>query len=307
MSEASSEFDLIRSISRQVLDNPRVPLGIGDDAAAVNTAPVTLVAADTLLEGRHFTIPEATPSLIGRKALAVNLSDFAAMAGTPLAAIVTVAHRRELGIEFAKELHDGLANLAAEFSVTIAGGDTNIWDGPLVVGVTLLGDRSGNRPVTRDGALPNDVVFVTGPLGGSLSSGRHLTFAPRVDEAAKLHARCDLHAMIDISDGLLADLGHICEASGVGCVLNASKIPIHPDVDATAEPRARLTSALSDGEDFELAFCVSRSDAESLRCAPIPGLTLYEVGQIVSGDHVGVLDNGGTKIPIPTAGWRHQW
>lgn len=306
MAEISGEFALIRSIRRQVEDNGRIPLGIGDDAAAVKTGSLTLVATDTLFEGRHFVIPDAAPGLIGRKALAVNLSDIAAMAGRPVAAFVTVGHRRDLGVKFAKELHEGLAVLADEYSVTIAGGDTNIWDGPLVVGVTLLGDPIGNSPVRRDGALPNDIIFVTGPLGGSLASGRHLTFTPRVAEAATLHSQAAIHAMIDISDGLLADLSHICQASGVGAVLKASAIPIHADVDA-GDARQRLSAALSDGEDFELAFCVGPSDAERLRANPIPGLMLHEVGRIITGDRVQVLDEDGAEIPFPTTGWRHRW
>lgn len=306
MPDSGGEFDLIAKIRRGTMPNPRVPLGIGDDCAIVATDASTLVATDTLLEGRHFTIDAATPRLIGRKALAVNLSDIAAMAGRPVAAFVSVAHHRLLGLKFAEELHAGLQELADEFGVTVAGGDTNVWDGPLVVGVTLLGDVVGDRAVTRGGARPDDIIFVTGPLGGSFRSGRHLSFTPRLAQAWRLHGEVELHAMIDISDGLLADLGHICEESGAGAVLDADSIPIHPDVDAAARPRDRLRAALSDGEDFELAFCVSPEDARRLRDQPPEGVSLHQVGRITEGG-IAVLDEDGTQIDFPAKGWVHRW
>ena len=309
MSDSAGEFDLIARIRRQAAASPRVPLGIGDDCALVSHARSagTLVAADMLLEGRHFTIETASPGLIGRKALAVNLSDMAAMAGRPVAAVVSVAHHRGYGFEFAEELHAGLNGMADEFGVAIAGGDTNSWDGPLVVGVTLLGDAIDGQAVTRGGARPGDIVFVTGPLGGSLRSGRHLTFTPRVAAALRLREDVALHAMIDISDGLLSDLGHICEESNLGAILNAEAVPIHSDVAEAACPEDRLAAALSDGEDFELAFCVNEADAERLRHDPPEGLQLYEVGRMIEGEGIVVIDSGGAPVDFPSTGWRHQW
>jgi thiamine-monophosphate kinase len=309
MEPRPGEFDLIAKIRSRATMDPRVPLGIGDDAAVL-AGPADgrwLVAADMLLEGRHFDVTTATAGQIGRKALAVNLSDIAAMAGRPLTAFVTVAHRRELGIAFAEDLHAGIAQHADEFDVTIAGGDTNVWDGPLVVSVTLLGEVVGSRVVPRSGAQVGDRVFVTGPLGGSLPSGRHLTFPPRVREALSLHAAVDLHAMIDISDGLLADLGHICAESHVGATLIAEGIPIAPAAKNCKDRRSPLEHALTDGEDFELAFCVGEADADRLRRGPPDGVAIFEVGEIAAGSGVSVHDAAGRRMTFASEGWVHRW
>lgn len=302
------EFDLIARLRRSTPADPRVPLGIGDDAALLAGTPGGwLVAADMLLEGRHFEGSTATPRLIGRKALAVNLSDIAAMAGRPVAAFVTVAHRRDYGLTFAEEIHAGLADLAREFDVVVAGGDTNIWDGPVVVSVMLLGEVVCGRPVTRAGAQPGDRIFVTGPLGGSLPSGRHLTFPPRVKEALALHAAVDLRAMIDVSDGLLADLSHIAGESGVAVRLSAEAIPVSDAARYVTDGRSPLDHALTDGEDFELAFCVSETDASRLRNAWPPGVTLFEVGEVLSGTGVTVTDAAGMPLNFSSPGWVHRW
>jgi thiamine-monophosphate kinase len=311
------EFDLIARLRTLAGKHPRVPLGIGDDAAIVGTSEEGrwLVAADMLLEGRHFDVASATARQIGRKALAVNLSDIAAMAGRPAAAFVTVAHRREYGILFAEELHAGIQELASEFNVAIAGGDTNVWDGPVVVSVTVIGEITGRGAVTRSGAREGDSIFVTGRLGGSLVTGRHLAFTPRVDEALKLHERYELHAMIDISDGLLADLNHICEESKVGAALSADAIPMHASVlsqDVTSAENAdqqtsALAHALTDGEDFELAFCIGEEDAERLREATPAREPPFFVGRIVAGAGVEVLDAAGKPLLFQQAGWVHRW
>lgn len=295
------EFELIARLRSVAGAHPRVPLGIGDDAAVIASASGErwLVAADMLLEGRHFDIGTATPRQIGRKALAVNLSDIAAMAGRPVAAFVTVAHRREYGVESAEELHAGIQQLASDFDVAVAGGDTNVWDGPVVVSVTLLGEIIGDRPVPRNGAQPGDSIFVTGRLGGSLASGRHLTFRPRVEEAAELHRRYHLNAMIDISDGLLADLTHICEESNIGATLFAESIPLNAS--------STLEEALTDGEDFELAFCVSEADAALLREATPPGEAPFYIGTIIEERGIEVVDGNGTRLNFESSGWVHRW
>jgi len=305
------EFDLISRLRQQAGDHPRVPLGIGDDAAVVASASGEgwLVAADMLLEGRHFDAGSATPRQIGRKALAVNLSDIASMAGRPVAAFVTVAHRRDYEVKFAEELHAGIQELANEFDVAVAGGDTNVWDGPVVVSVTVLGEVVGRGPVTRNGTKEGDSIFVTGRLGGSLDTGRHLTFTPRLREAVDLHEGYNLHAMIDVSDGLLADLNHICEESGVGATLFADAIPVHASVQtAQTHPRiAALTHALTDGEDFELVFCVGEEDAQRLRQTTPMGEPPYFIGRIVKGSSASVLDASGAALDFERAGWVHRW
>src|SRR5437773_134835 len=180
-----------------------------------------------LLEGSCFRLAEAGPRRVGRKAMAVNLSDIAAMAGLPVAAVVSLGLPRQGGLALAQELDAGLREMADAFGVAIIGGDTNSWDGPLVISVTLLGEPTGRSPVTRGGARPGDWLVVTGPLGGSIL-GKHLDFTPRIHEALALHRECDLHAMIDISDGLAADLHHLCAESHCGARLRAEAIPIAP-------------------------------------------------------------------------------
>ena len=177
-----------------------------------------LVTTDMLLEGSCFVLAEAGPRRVGRKAMAVNLSDVAAMAGRPMAAVVSVGLARDGGRSLAEDLYRGLREMADEFDTAIVGGDTNSWDGPLAISVTLFGEPTGRGPVTRSGARPGDWLLCTGTFGGSIR-GHHLDFTPRVREALRLHEVADLHAMIDVSDGLAADVWHICTESRVGAVL----------------------------------------------------------------------------------------
>src|SRR5262249_34776856 len=207
--------------------DPRVPIGPGDDTAALRlTADVpTLVTTDMLIEGSCFLLDEAGPRRVGRKAMAVNLSDIAAMAGRPVAAVVSVGlpagERRGVSPTWIEqELYFGPREAPAASDTALVSGDTNSWDGPLAISVAVIGEATGRGPVRRSGARPGDWLFVTGPLGGSIR-GHHLDFTPRVREALQLHAAIELHAMIDISDGLAADLGHICDESRCGAVLRA--------------------------------------------------------------------------------------
>ena len=303
------EFALISSIRQQARPHPRVLLGIGDDTALLRfPSPADcLLTTDLLIEGVHFTIPSASAEQIGRKALAVNLSDLAAMAGRPLAAVVVVAHSRRYGEQFARDLHRGLQAVADEFDVAVAGGDTNIWDGPLVIGATLLGEPTGKGPVTRSGAVPGDWILTTGRFGGSLSSGRHLTFRPRIEEAVRLHEAADLHAMIDVSDGLAADLCHILDESNVGAELQADAVPIHADALAAADQKSPLEHALSDGEDFELLFTASPEEGRRLLKQPPVEVELTRIGQIVEPGRREIIDSTGKRRPLEPVGWRHEF
>src|SRR5262249_15830300 len=184
-----------------------------------------LVTTDMLLDGSHFVLAEHGPRRVGRKAMAVNLSDIAAMGGKPIAAFVSVGLPRNHAAGIAEELHAGLREAADAFNAAIAGGDTNTWSGGLVVNVALIGEPGPQGPIPRRGASPGDWLLVTGPLGGSIL-GKHLDFTPRIREALALQEHVTLHAMIDISDGLSADAFHICEESGCGLVLFAEQVPI---------------------------------------------------------------------------------
>jgi thiamine-monophosphate kinase len=312
----SGEFEYIDWLRQQTPADERVLLGPGDDAAALHLSPGVpcLVTTDMLMDGVCFKLAEAGPRAVGRKALAVNLSDIAAMAGKPVAAVVSAALPRlpltggreppELASSrtLAEELYLGLREMADEFHTAIIGGDTNSWDGPLVISVTVLGEATGPGPVRRSGAKPGDWLLVTGPLGGSIRR-KHLTFTPRVREALRLHEIAHLHAMIDISDGLAADVNHLCVESGCGAVLRAEQIPISADAQAMNDP---LDHALSDGEDFELVFAVAQDEGQELiRSQPIPGITLAHIGQCVEKGLW--LEQEGKRRPLEPRGYEHEF
>jgi thiamine-monophosphate kinase len=284
MPPSTGEFAYIEWLRRQTPPDARVVIGPGDDAAAMRVAGdrECLMTTDMLLEGSCFRLAEAGGRLVGRKAMAVNLSDLAAMAGEPLAALVSVGLPRRGGRALADELYVGLREMADAFDTAIVGGDTNSWDGPLVISVSLFGQATARGPVRRSGARPGDWLLVTGPLGGSIL-GRHLTFTPRVREALQLHVRADLHAMIDVSDGLAADVNHLCTESGCGAVLRAQAIPISAAARQMNDSVSPLQHALGDGEDFELVFAVAPEDGRRLlETQPVSGMTLFHVGECVA-------------------------
>jgi thiamine-monophosphate kinase len=280
-------------------------MGPGDDCALLAASEQPwLVTTDMLLEGSHFKLAEAGPVRVGHKAMAVNLSDIAAMAGRPVAAVVSVGLPRHGASAIAEGLYQGLRTLADAFDTAIIGGDTNTWDGGLVISVTLLGQPTPPGAVRRAGARPGDWLLVTGPLGGSLLD-KHLDFTPRVREAILLQQAADLHAMIDISDGLAADAHHICEESKCGAVLYAEAIPIQDAVNRIQDGRTPLEHALSDGEDFELAFAVSPEDGRRLIATqPIAGINLTQVGEFLAEKKY-LLDEKGVRRRLEPRGFVH--
>jgi thiamine-monophosphate kinase len=237
--------------------------------------------------------------------MAVNLSDIAAMAGQPIAAVVSLGLPRDGGRALAEQLFEGMREVADAFDCPIAGGDTNSWDGPLVISITIIGEATERGAVLRRGAKVGDWIFVTGPLGGSIL-GKHLDFTPRVREALELHRLADLHAMIDISDGLARDLHHICEESRYGVLLQAEQIPIAEAARELAgrDGRSPLDHALSDGEDFELVFTVSPEEGERLaREQPVAGVRLYRVGSILPDGYW--IEEAGNRRPLEVRGYEH--
>jgi thiamine-monophosphate kinase len=307
MSEAKpiGEFGLIDWIRERSRSSGKVSLGIGDDCALLRFRPDSeiLVTTDMLMDGRHFRLGEASAEEIGYKALAVNLSDIAAMAGVPVAAFVAVALPRKRAVEVAQGLLIGMNPLLEKFNVSLAGGDTNAWDGPLVVTVTILGETTVRGAIQRSGAQPGDAILVTGPLGGSLL-GRHLRPSPRIEEAFAIHQVATIHAMIDISDGLASDLGHILEASGnLGATLEADSIPIHDD--ALISGGNPLDRALHDGEDFELCLTVSQDEANRLIADPPSGVKLYLIGTIETEPGLRLRQPDGAVIPLAGRGFDH--
>lgn len=300
-----SEFAFIDWVRRQTPGDPRVQIGPGDDTAALNLSPGVpcLVTTDMLLEGSCFLLAEAGARRVGRKAMSVNLSDIAAMAGRPVAAVVSVGLPRQGGRQLGEELYRGLREVADAFQTSVVGGDTNSWPGPLVISVTLIGEATGSGPVRRQGARPGDWLLTTGPFGGSIR-GHHLDFTPRVREAQALHQTVALHAMIDVSDGLAADVAHLCEESHCGAVLRATDVPITQAAQGANDGRSPLDHALSDGEDFELVFAVSPEDGERLvRTQPISGIQIIAIGEcVVDGLW---LEEEGVRRPLAARGYVH--
>lgn len=300
------EFSLIDWIDKRSPGDPQVLLGIGDDAALLRVQPdmARLATMDTLMQGVHFTIPPASPRQVGHKALAVNLSDIAAMAGRPRAALVSLVLPRENGIPLAQEVHTGIQSLATAHDVVIAGGDTNTWNGPLVVSLTVLGEVDAHRVVRRDGARAGDWIMVTGALGGS-GSGKHLAFQPRVPEALILNEQVSLHAMIDISDGLAADLHHVLRHSGVGAVVDVTSIPISRAAVECGDGQTPLEHALCDGEDFELLFTLSPADGRKLLEQPPFATRLSKIGEITAAAGCHLRTAEGRLEALPPRGWQH--
>ena len=263
------EFDLIARLVRDLPPHPAVVAGPGDDCALVDLGiPDRLVVlkTDAVVEGTHFT-PDTDPERVGHKALARVLSDFAAAAATPTAALVTLALPPDHDVARVEALYRGLRRLADRWQVAIVGGETTTCPERILVSGAAVGTVARDRTVRRRGARPGDALFVSGELGGSLE-GRHLDFEPRLAEARWLADHFAVHAMIDRSDGLAGDLRHVLAASGVGAELLQESLP----VSRAAKLRARrgdgaktpLLAALSDGEDFELLFAVASGDAVPL-------------------------------------------
>jgi thiamine-monophosphate kinase len=301
------EFDYIAWLRNRTPESPRVLVGPGDDCAvlAASFHPM-LVTTDMLLEGCHLVLAEAGPRRVGRKAMAVNLSDIAAMGGKPVAAFASVGLPRGQAETIAEDLYLGLRDVADQFDTVIAGGDTNSWTGGLAIALTLLGEPGPQGPILRRGAKPGNWLFVTGPLGGSIL-GKHLDFTPRVREALLLQQHAKVHAMIDISDGLSADVFHLCEESGCGAVLFAASIPISDAARQLHDGKTPLEHALGDGEDFELAFAVDAADGQRLlKTQPIAGITLSHVGVFVEAAGLFIEDHAARRKFQPT-GYLHSF
>ncbi len=307
-----NEFELIDRLTRSLPANKAVVVGAGDDCAVLDFGlpdRLLLFKTDAVVEGIHFE-PDAPPAQIGHKALARCLSDIAAMAGTPSAALVTLALPPKFKLATIEALYAGISELARRHEVAIVGGETTANPERMLLSVALLGWVTRGKHVLRSGAEPGDAIFVTGQLGGSLS-GKHLEFEPRLSEARWLARNFSIHAMIDLSDGLAGDLRHIVKTSGVGAELLATAIPISQEARRQAQsgPGAKppLLAALSDGEDFELLFTVSSRDAVPLLDAwrrEFPRLKLTCIGKITAGQTITIRDREGVRA-LTAHGYMH--
>lgn len=287
------EDELIRRLVAGLTFDPSVIVGPGDDCAVVK-APAAkgerlLLKTDTVVEGVHFTA-ETSPKLIGRKAMARVISDFAAMAGTPRHALVTLIAPPQTSVKRVLAVYAGLREMAGEHGVNIVGGETSRGD-QLILTVSLTGTVGEKTWLSRSAAKAGDLLLVTGRLGGSIR-GKHLRFQPRVAEAHWLRENLPVRAMMDLSDGLAKDLPRLADASGLGFELWAPEIPITPG--------CTLDQALGDGEDYELLLAVSprlKASQMHLWHEAFPKVPLNVIGQMLPLD-----GKATTKL---RGGWEH--
>jgi thiamine-monophosphate kinase len=307
-----NEFDLIAKLAKSLPVNDTVVTGAGDDCAVLDFGlpeKLFLFKTDAVVEGVHFT-GETPPEKIGRKALGRCLSDVAAMAGTPAAALITIGLPKTFDPEFVAKIYDGLNALAREFGVAIVGGETTANPGGIFISIALLGTVVRGKQILRRGARAGDAIFVTGELGGSLA-GKHLDFEPRIIEARWLAEHFSIHAMADLSDGLAGDLRHILSASHVGAELLKTAIPVSRAAKLQAKKgssaKLPVIAALTDGEDFELLFTVASKDAVKLLDAwkqKFPKLKLTCIGKIVAGEGITLRDRNGVQ-KLDARGYAH--
>jgi thiamine-monophosphate kinase len=300
-----SELEFVAKLVAGLPLDARLEVSAGDDAAVVRppASRRTVVTVDMLMEGTDFVLgPACSAEAVGHKALAVNLSDLAAMGSRPEAAVVAVALPRHGGGAIGHAMQTGIARLAEAHGVALAGGDTNTWDGPLVVSVTAIGSVPAGSAWRRSGAQPGDVILATGRFGGSIL-GRHLAVEPRCREAAAIAERFRVHAAIDVSDGLTLDLSRMMTASGTAAILDLDAVPIHADAErlAAQDGRSALKHALGDG-------AMPRDEANRLRDEWASGswsAPLTIIGEVTSGSGVWARSDGSEPRRLAPQGYAH--
>jgi thiamine-monophosphate kinase len=310
------ETDFVNWLISRIPADARLEVPPGDDAAVLRPPAMrrTVVTVDMLMEGTDFILgPDCPPQAIGHKALGVSLSDLAAMGARPEAAFVAVSLPRRDGDQIGRGLLEGIGALAAREGVTLAGGDTNAWDGPLVISTTAIGSVPPGRAWRRDGARPGDLIVVTGGFGGSLL-GRHLAVEPRCREAQFIAEHFTVHAAIDCSDGLSLDLGRLMAASCTCGVVRLADVPIHPDaVRMSGQPgdgKSPLDHALADGEDFELIMAMPPDAARALVAAaasPSLGLPITVIGAVEAGSGLVAIAADGSRRSLEPRGFLHDF
>jgi len=307
-----NEFELIARLTKALPINQTVVTGAGDDCAVLDFGlpdQLFLFKTDAVVEGVHFE-KGAPPEKIGRKALARCLSDIAAMAGTPAAAVVTIGLPEHFPPETVENIYAGMNAFAKKHGVAIVGGETTFNPERIFISVALLGTVGRGKQILRSTAKAGDAIFVTGELGGS-SAGKHLDFEPRLAEARWLADHFSVHAMIDVSDGLAGDLRHLLKTGGLGAELLKPAIPISRAAKEIARKnpftKTPLTAALTDGEDFELLFTTAAGGAVKLLDAwkkQFPKLKLSCIGKIVAGDGITLRDQTGAQ-KLDAHGYEH--
>lgn len=334
--EAIGEFGLIARLTRGLETRSDVVLGVGDDAALLDVGPNMLLVAtcDSQVEGRHFLSSIATPQEIGHKTLAVNASDIAAMGAEPLWALISLLLPANVSMDTLNGIYEGIRSLGRRLGIAIVGGNVSGTDGPLTLDMTLLGRVARGRACKRSGGQPGDLLVVTGALGAAaagllaFTTGRDtmppvgvatdvwerartalVAPMPRVAEGRALGLTGAVSAMLDVSDGLTADLGHMCAASGVGAVIDAEALPIDTAASAIATVYGRdpRDLALSGGEAYELLFSVPPAGLDTtLEAVHSAGGNASVIGTLTEAREGMRLRLGdGTLRTLEPHGWDH--
>lgn len=302
-------IDWIKSVCD--VDCELVRLGIGDDAAILQAPQPTVITTDVIAEGTHFDLDQVGLSQVGRKAMAVNLSDLAAMGAKPTAALVTLQLPKHFSLDQVKLLFQGLQEFASKYEFPIVGGDTNRWTGPLVVGVALLGTpfstpAAASHPWKMSGGNPGDAIFVSGCFGGSLLH-HHCHFEPQIQLAEHLARHHPVTAATDASDSLALDLAHLAQASQTGFEIDSRLIPVSPDAvkQSEATGKSALEHALYDGEDFQLicsvpAGCIGLLERDTR--LPVP---FTRIGRLTEKTEFTMIDAQGVTESLEIRGYQH--
>lgn len=311
------EFGLIDRIANIIGPPVEGETWVGDDAAVIRApAGTILFTADMLVEGTHFDLSLTGPEDLGYKAIAVNVSDIAAMGGTPWRGVVSLGVSPNADVSWVESLARGMDECAIEFGMKVVGGDISRSD-CLVISVSLIGNPVGRRVITRSGARVGDALCVTGVLGASAAGYRllragidhplqrsHLRPTPRVREVEVLRRHLP-SAMIDVSDGLAIDLHHLCESSSVGAVVDGGSIPV-VDLSEVELDRTPMELALGGGEDYELLFTIPQDRVEEAAAAVVEatGTSITQIGIIIEGSDI-ILQSDGSSEPLEAKGWDH--
>jgi len=319
------EFELIDRILSNFKNPPSdLITPAGDDCAVIQISDesVLLVTTDLLIENIHFRKNTTSAFNLGRKCIAVNLSDIAAMGGEPTFCFLSIACPSSTSVEFLDNLISGISDICKQFGVFLAGGDTTGSPEHLMINICLMGKSKKNQYLKRSGALPGDIIQVSGPLGGSAAGLRilennetivenlvnaHLNPNPRIAVGQVLSQLSSVHSMIDISDGLLQDIGHICSVSNTGANIMLNKVPVFKDaVQHYGNMRNAQIEALTGGEDYELCWTVAPNEAaQTLAIVRDTGAEYAEsIGEINSGNKVRIEENG-SELNLAFRGWDH--
>jgi thiamine-monophosphate kinase len=318
LSNSLEEFSLIARLAAKLPRSRRTILGPGDDCAILAPSHAQqIVTVDSMVEGVHFRVEWTTPEALGARALAVNLSDIAAMGGTPTACVVNLAIRPGLRVRFFDRLYAGLAKEAAAAKTDIVGGNITRAS-ELAITITMIGEVP-NGAMRRDSARAGDEVYVTGTVGDAAAGlrilqgeikargkareylvNRYLSPSPRLEAGRRLGGIRPLPAAIDISDGLLQDLGHILERSGVGAEVELDAVPRSEAYRSVIGDDPAL--AIGGGDDYELLFCM-RGGGSVAALSRRLGVAVSRIGRIVSGQQVTLIGTDGARRPNGIAGW----